>query len=256
MGSINKDVFLKLKIFLFKHVPENSIFWKLNILLYNRFFRNRQYMYFHHKNILLEDFKAIYFFIPKVACSTLKKICAESLGYILHKDNIDQNIHLIDYPYAPLNEIYTTYKHYFKFAFVRNPWDRLVSCYLNKIGPSSIHGNFSKYGLFYPDMSFENFVKAVAIIPDIVSDEHFRSQASFLWDIHGEQRVDFIGKLESIDKDFGIVGKRLNMPVDKLPHLMRSRKRKLDYRNYYTNETIALVANRYRKDIELLGYTF
>jgi hypothetical protein len=139
---------------------------------------------------------------------------------------------------------------------VRNPWDRLLSCYINKIGDSSIHGNFIKYGLFYPKMSFEDFLKAVSIIPDAIADEHFKSQASFLWDKDGNQLVDFIGKLESLESDFHYVSKKHNFNVNVLPHLKKSKERNHNYQRHYTDETKKLVTKRYEKDIRLLGYSF
>lgn len=65
------------------------------------------------QGMVFEKYKAIYFPIPKVACSSIKVFLTDFAEFSL--DDLDK------------------FKNYFKFAFVRNPWDRLVSCYINKV---------------------------------------------------------------------------------------------------------------------------
>ncbi len=90
----------------------------------------------HHlnQNILLQEYRAIYLFIPKVACSSIKKVIGDTLGLPPYDPSQpDRYIHKRIYPYAKKARIYDRYKDYFKFCFVRNPFDRLVSCYSNKV---------------------------------------------------------------------------------------------------------------------------
>jgi len=47
---------------------------------------------------------------------------------------------------------------------------------------------------------------------------------------------------------------RLGRPDVSLPHVRRSESS--DYRSYYTEELVDVVARRYRRDIELFGFTF
>ncbi|MBW2998482.1 sulfotransferase family protein [Candidatus Woesearchaeota archaeon] len=214
--------------------------------------------YFSERNILLEKQKAIYFFIPKVACSSIKKICSDLL--CLESDSIIQ-IHINKYPFIFRKKI-AKYNNYFKFTFVRNPWDRIVSCYKNKIREKSlnnqhfVNGVFSRfitYGTFTPEMSFEDFVKAICEISDEDANVHFQSQYKFITDKKGKIIVDFIGQFENIDKDFNKICKKLKINV-KLPHLMKSEKK--DYKEYYTKETKEMIRKRYKKDIEMFGYNF
>ena len=74
----------------------------------------------------------------------------------------------------------------FKFAFVRNPWDRILSCFLNKIKKDKHFQNkhfedgvmkkFHRFNTFYAGMPFAEFLHAVAEIPDEIADGHFASQ--------------------------------------------------------------------------------
>lgn len=70
------------------------------------------------------------------------------------------------------------YDEHFKFAFVRNPWVRLVSCYKQKIAPGGQGLYCYEYEEvpLYVGMSFAQFVEAVHAIPDEEADPHFRSQ--------------------------------------------------------------------------------
>ena len=97
------------------------------------------------RTVLLQKYKAIYFPIPKVACTSILNMCTELLG-IGGQPNL--SVHDIYLPgVRDLEGIYS-YKAYFKFAFVRNPWDRMVSCYSNKVRQDpSINNQWFKDGI-------------------------------------------------------------------------------------------------------------
>ncbi len=153
------------------------------------------------------------------------------------------------------------YKDYFKFAFVRNPWDRLVSCYVDKIKSDRTFTNewykngvgrgLHRWKLFYVGMPFEEFVAAVGEIPDEKADKHFRSQYRFLYDEAEVCLVDYIGRLENFDVD--PVFRRMGIVAIKVPHMHRSTS-KTGSSEYYTEDLRERVAARYAKDLTLFGY--
>lgn len=89
----------------------------------------------------------------------------------------------------------------FIFAFVRNPYDRLISCYRNKvINPSLTKNIFACYDVKAED-SFETFVQKICDLDDLESDRHFRSQSWFLY--NGENLLtDFVGRFENLEQDW------------------------------------------------------
>lgn len=159
---------------------------------------------------------------------------------------------------------------YFKFAFVRNPWDRIVSEY--KYRRHTHRFSFKKF-------LFQNFPKPYW------SDHycHVIPQYDFLHDDDGTLLVDFVGRFENLQADFDYVCSKLNMPKTTLPrvnesssifnrrgsnfievlrsiksHANRNRRRNTfpHYTDYYDAESIEFIATLYKNDIEAFGYEF
>ena len=142
------------------------------------------------------------------------------------------------------------YQGFFKFAIVRNPWDLQVSSYphIHREKPEVLAGV----------TSFEDFLK-LKFDPerdyDFMLDISAELQHEYLVDLQGNVIVDFIGRYENLQTDFGSICQRIGIPAPELPHLRRAEDRR-DYRSYYTDELAELVAHHYRRDLEILGYTF
>lgn len=216
--------------------------------------------------IVLPKYKAIYVPIPKVACSSLKKVFAELLNInVSSQSHGFDDVHRAKFRYVKGNQI-IEYKDYWKFALVRNPFDRIVSCYKEKIKDdenfsgttnsfvNGVHKGLLKYGVFKAKMTFEEFVNAVAEISDAEADPHFKSEYTFIADKKGELLVNFVGKLENFQEDFDSVCKNLEIENITIPHLNKTAHK--NYRNYYTDELKNIVAKRYSKDIEMFEYNF
>lgn len=234
-----------------------------SIEILSRKFLKQAPHYTNHDNILLEKYKAIYFLIPKVASSSLKKIFAEELGLEIISKRIEDDIHFVNFPFVDKARM-DKYQDYFKFTFVRNPWDRIVSCYKNKIKSDKnfnnfeyedgVYADFIKYHKFRAGMTFAEFILAVNSILDEDADAHFRSQYTFITDKMGELTVNFVGKFENLNDDFLYVAKAIGLPPPKLPELMKSDRG--DYKAYYDAEMKELAHQRFKKDVDILGYEF
>ncbi len=221
----------------------------------------------HGFYIYLEDYAAVYVDIAKVASSSIKATLAPILG--LDMEAVGGNPHEIDFPRPPesIAAEVQLFPGLYSFAFVRNPWDRLLSCYRDKIrGEVSDFTRFSedsgvanclvRFEVFKAGMTFEDFVHAVASIPDVESDEHFRSQYTYLTNSEGVIAADFVGRYENLESDFNLVAVELGLPDDtRLPRLQAARHL-VDYVDFYTPALRKIVADRFAEDIDLLSYGF
>lgn len=216
--------------------------------------------------ILLEPYRAAYVEIPKVACTSIKTALAEILGISLESTGGDP--HCVDWPTATMSSSRSglLYPGLFAFAFVRNPWDRLVSCYRDKIrGEVEGYTSFSnrpgvanclaRFGTFVPGMSFADFVAAVGSIPDEDADEHFRSQHTFVTNPQGKIGVDFLGRFEKLAEDFRTVKESIGLARAELPWLQRASK-PIKYTGFYSSATREIARKRFRQDIEMFEYEF
>lgn len=145
---------------------------------------------------------------------------------------------------------------YFKFAFVRNTWDRLVSAFffLKKGGIAKRDREWAAANLNEFD-NFEDFVIGWITPENILTWEHFKPQYRYICDPHGKLQVDYVGRFERISRDFDYVCGQLGIEA-KLPHLNRTSKKRKHYQSYYSTETREIVAEVYRKDIEMFNYRF
>ena len=222
----------------------------------------------------LHEYRAIYIAVPKVANTSIKTALVPLMPddvrsfegdargdrsiYGRHRDELfSRSIRLYKHQIK-------RYPSYFKFAFVRNPWDRLVSCFRDKIEWGAVmesgrHNDPRKRRMylgsgFTTDMTFDDFARKVAKTPDSRANRHFRSQHTFLTDRHGRLIPDFVGRFERLSEDFARVMEHIGVSDVRLPHVRDSRGSR--YREYYTSELVDLVARRYARDVDLFDYDF
>ena len=142
----------------------------------------------------------------------------------------------------------TVWDGYFKFAFVRNPWDRLVSWY-QMCQQDTAPNAFSRY----VRNGFPTFASFVAGATTGPGAKTIVNQIDYLTDAGGQAIVDFVGRYESLDADFAQVCERIGI-AGPLPRANASRRG--DYRGYYDEMTRDVVAGRFRRDIDAFGYQF
>ncbi len=148
----------------------------------------------------------------------------------------------------------TVFDAYFKFTFVRNPWDRLVSAYRYILaGGAQVPHDLDMQRAILPFNGFRDFVASWLTKTKCREGVHFLPQSEFICTDDSRIGVDYVGHFETLAQDFEHVRDRLGIQTD-LAHLNASARK--GYAGYYDAETRDIVADLYRRDIELLGYEF
>jgi hypothetical protein len=146
-------------------------------------------------------------------------------------------------------------ENYFRFSFVRNPWDRLVSMW-----------SYSRKRNIQPaaSVSFEYYIKhqeaILAGAPERYLSNSQRKinvlypQYFYISDWWGNNVMDFVGRFENLQNDFDTICDKIGIPRRIIPQKNSSNHK--HYTEYYNTETREIVAKKYAKDIEYFGYKF
>lgn len=177
----------------------------------------------------------IYFAVPKVGTNTIHTIFKSS--------ELNPFVEMTHLPLSKYDR--NRHRKYFKFAFVRNPWSRVVSCYFNKVISRSYPPFRNCFG-----MSFTEFVHYLKTRNLKTGDCHIRHQTQFF----PLEDLDFVGRIEDFPEDFYLVLRKLGLDMVDLPR--KNSTEHAHYSTYYTPETRAIVEQLYREDIVTFGYVF
>jgi len=178
---------------------------------------------------LKQDF--VYYQIPKVGCSTIKACIAKSEG----RDLINEDPHDTPFAYTTVDD--SIRLDCFKFAFIRNPINRLYSCWKDKIcerldltrpaatgeDTGKLAPQFARYTGLYRNMPFEEFAAYVCLIPDAHADDHFISQYAYITSEEG-QIIPSCARFEDLHTVWPHIASRIGLRTD-LDHYQRSSSR-------------------------------
>lgn len=217
----------------------------------------------------------VYLWVQKVACSSIKAsllplfdLDPEPFTRTLRDGTRHVVIHQMfrrsDYQIPRrrfLDGLQDRYAEHFKFAFVRNPFDRLVSCYRDKIDRETVPDYMLRSGRsigeeFYPGMPFPEFARIICRVPNRWADGHFRPQHMTVCDRGGNVAANFVGRFENLAEDFERVKEAIGAPELSLSERNRKADGDSAYRGHYDGPLRELVADRYRHDLKTFGYSF
>jgi hypothetical protein len=193
---------------------------------------------------------AIFVHIPKTGGQTITKLLANPS--MLFHTGVEDGIEYAHMTASQLRNIVPDYNTLFKFAFVRNPWDRLVSEYYYRIAGGGVFPYLDKR-----PKSFAEYVRMVAKL-NICSMQHacvnhICPQREFVYD-GSDLIVDCVERYEDYEAGVRRIMQRLGVEFVELPHINSTRHN--HYTDYYPKKLRDIVSWLYADDIKTFGYTW
>ncbi len=198
--------------------------------------------------MLSEAHKFMFIHIPKSGGNSINKALLEysdeAISIMSHHRDPKNDFELA-HPTLPTNK-HSSLKDYrrmlgedrldafFKFAVIRNPWDRVISSYF----------------FYRPEQTFSRrrlarFIGRTEPVRNYVClDDNGRLDAD----------IDLLIRFEALAEGFDYACEKMGLPRLSLPHLNQSPH--THYRDYYNHETRQLVEKQFAEEIEYGNYSF
>ena len=206
--------------------------------------------------IISHKHRFIFFAIPKTGTHSVRQALRAHLG----PDDLEQ-VGLFEnkrFPFPEFAEFKSghvsarqirpvlgdeVYNSYFKFAFVRNPFDRFVSycAFLSRDNPSFDNN---------PQAYMNWVVSKLRPVDQLL----YKPQCEFITDANKSLQIDFVGRNETMQASYDAICEKIGIPSATLGKVNSTAHR--HYRDYYTPELVDLVRAQYQDDLKLFGYGF
>lgn len=206
--------------------------------------------------IISHRHKFIFFAVPKTATHAIREALREHCG----PDDWEQQV-LFGKQYLPIPELAAighghistreirphldpeVWSEYFKFGFVRNPYDRFVSTcfFLNRGNP-----NFatSAVGFMKDRLPRQRFQQRILVQPQ------FRQ----LTDSDAKLELDFTGRYEQLQQSYDSICERIGIPSTELGK--KNVSEHSSFVEYYDDDLQQLVGEYYAEDLRIFSYGF
>lgn len=186
------------------------------------------------------EYKFVYITIPKTASSTVKTTLNKFCEPVFRPKSDKDALYLPHSPAVVIKKLFTDNKwdwnNYFKFTFVRNPWDMVVSYYtfLKRIQEiNAVNKTFKEF----ITINFNPTCPSGLARPFPITSE-----------------MDYIGQVENIQHDFDIICDKIGIPKQQLPHINKTKHK--HYSEYYDNDTRDYINEIYKDVIDMFNYKF
>ena len=153
------------------------------------------------------------------------------------------------------------FESYYKFTLVRNPFDFLVSNWFY----AKRHPNHFWHEVVMRDnMDMEMFIHLYFRTLANHKNPNVRPMGSnkvvtllqYAQDLNGDLLIDFIGKLEQMDKSQKNIFTKLKQPSQIIPSINISPDKEKDYRKYYNKNSQELAQRLFKEDLEYFNYKY
>ena len=130
-----------------------------------------------------------------------------------------------------------TFDDYFKFGFIRNPWERVYSLFCKHVKQSPVDTSHGfKYWMF-----------------DQRRTDSHRDRQSAMYYLKG---VDYVAKFENFEEEWDKIFDKINLPRIEIPHVYKFRDDKVQYRDLYDEDMQKFIRRHHQEDIDRGSYIF
>jgi len=186
--------------------------------------------------MIFNDLKAIFIHVERTGGVALRKYL---LKYEKNFERPDPTTkHLTARQIEQVIDEYR-WRVYWKFAFVRNPYDRLVSWYL------AIHKHKGEW-----KSELDLHVLSCKTFEEFIKNPHPKVLITQFEKVIG---CDMYFKFEEYNEEVKDVARALKIPYE---YRKENESKEFDYRDYYTPELRRIVEERYKKDLEFFKYEY
>ena len=226
--------------------------------------------------VISHRYKFIFFCNGKTGTTSIQK----ALDYLDESSNMNHGAHYLwankHMPPAVARAMLPArvWDNYFKFVFVRNPYDWAISHYEYSFRPKgrkqmildTLAGRSSISSLLSGFKNQQKWLEKEYIDEDGIlklwqylklvrglAGAESLMQKNYTQSIDGENIVDYVGKLETVDDDISNIADRIGVTV-KLPHLNRTRT-SAGGRLKLSDAARQKIKELWKEDFDLFGYS-
>jgi hypothetical protein len=153
------------------------------------------------------------------------------------------------------------FKELFKFTFIRNPYDFMVSTFFYG---KTYTNHFMHDDIVSQNMDMEKFIPYYFDVREQHKDPKVRPFGSnkvvtfkdWLLDDEGNQIVDFVGKIENYDLDMKIISENIGIEEYQVPVVNVNPNRSKNYREYYNDASKKMIEKHFEWELDKYKYTF
>jgi hypothetical protein len=198
-----------------------------------------------------KELNSIFIHIPKTAGSSMESI-QWNMG----------NGHETIYDFRNVID----FSNFYKWCFVRNPWERIISAYEDcpeVWNEASSFENFiyllhkNKKNFYLKHLSWSQIIDIG--LPRDLYRIHFMPM-NLLMKIDGQICMDFIGRFENLVNDWEIIQTKIGVEKLVLPktndRASKKNRKNSFYKEKYSQNLIDLVGELYEEDVKLFKYSF
>ena len=229
----------------------------------------------YHHIIVSEKYKLLYCYIPKAACTQWKKIflILNDKTQGIHRNEHEKYHEKWRFNYLGQysdEAIRTRLRHYYKFLFVREPFERLLSGFEDKFvsniwnwAETSRHTSemLNRYRQQHPnatnDITFTKFIYYVLSLTDGARNEHWKSYEGLCHPCAVD--YDFIGHFENLEQEAPYLLKKTGLEkIIAFPPIksLNTSRKVLEKYSELPEHMILQLGNAFRNDLEMFNYPF